>query len=191
MDEIKLEASPILGGANITIAGNRIIERDDLAIVSVATPLGGDAALKRALKASYELAMPSATSSTTSRNGMRAINTAPDQMLLVFTHTTPDAEHHIRTGLKGTGYTTDQTDSLVAIEISGPDTMGAMERLCPLDLHPDNFGIDMAGRTVMEHMSVTIICLASAHFLLLAASSSGKSFLHAIETSYRNVTGAD
>jgi len=29
VDEIKLEATAILGGANITIAGNRIIERDD------------------------------------------------------------------------------------------------------------------------------------------------------------------
>ena len=191
MDEIKLEAAKILGGANITIAGNRIIERDDLAMVSVATPLGGDAALKRALKAGHGLAMPSATSSTTSKNGMRAVNTAPDQMLLVFAHATPDAEYHVRTGLKGMGYTTDQTDSLVAIEISGPDTMAAMERLCPLDLHPDNFGTNMAGRTVMEHMAATIICLADAHFLLLAASSSGTSFLHAIETSYRNVTGTD
>ena len=190
MDEIKLEATKSLGGADITIAGNRIIERDDLAMVSVATPLGGDAALKRALKAGHGLAMPSATGSTTSKNGMRAVNTAPDQMLLVFAHTTPDAEHHVQTGLKGTGYTTDQTDSLVAIEISGPDTMAAMERLCPLDLHPDNFGTDMAGRTVMEHMAATIICLADAHFLLLAASSSAQSFLHAIETSYRNVTGA-
>ena len=124
------------------------------------------------------------------RRGMRAVNTAPDKMLLVFAHTTPDAEHHVRTGLRGTGYTTDQTDSLVAIEIFGPDTMAAMERLCPLDLHPENFGTDMAGRTVMEHMAATIICLADAHFLLLTASSSGISFLHAIETSYRNVIGA-
>ena len=66
MDEIKLEATAILGGADITIAGNRIIERDDLAMVSVATPLGGDAALKQALKAGHGLAMPSATCSTIS-----------------------------------------------------------------------------------------------------------------------------
>ena len=191
MDEIKLEATATLGGADITIAGNRIIERDDLAIVSVTSPLGGDAVLKRALKAGHGLAMPSATRSTTSKNGMRAVNTAQDQILLVFARTTPDAEHHVRTGLRGTGYTTDQTDSLVAIEIFGPDTMAAMERLCQLDLHPDNFGTDMAGRTLMEHMAATIICLADAHFLLLAASSSGISFLHAIEASYRNVAGAE
>ena len=188
-EAIRLEAVPALSGADIRIGTNHIRERHDLAMVAVATPLGGDAALKKALKAGLGLSMPSATISVVGDDA-RAVSAAPDQMLLVFAHTTPDAEHHVRIGLEGTGYTTDQTDSLVAIEISGPDTMAAMERLCPLDLHPDTFGTDMAGRTVMEHMAATIISLADAHFLLLAASSSGISFLHAIETSYRNVTSA-
>jgi uroporphyrinogen-III synthase len=41
----------------------------------------------------------------------------------------------------------------------------------------------------MEHMAATIIALGDAHFQLLTASSSAKSFLHALETSYHNVTG--
>ena len=187
-EAISLEAVPALGGADIRIGANHIQERHDLAMVAVATPLGGDAALKKALKAGLGLSMPSATISVVGDDA-RAVSAAPDQMLLVFAHAAPDAESHVQARLKGAGYTTDQTDSLVAIEISGPDTIAAMERLCPLDLHADSFGTNAAGRTAMEHMAATIICLGAAHFLLLVARSSGQSFLHAIETSYRNVSG--
>ena len=45
MADIKLTAAPLSGGGDIDIAGNRIIIRDDLALVSVATPLGGEDAL--------------------------------------------------------------------------------------------------------------------------------------------------
>ena len=188
MADIRLTAAPLSGGGDIDIAGNRIIARDDLALVSVATPLQGDAALKKVLTAEFGLKMPSATLSSMAK-GLRAVNMAPDAMLLIFAHPTPDAEMHVRTKLGGAGYTTDQTDSMLAIEVSGPDTMAAMERICPLDLDSDNFGKNASGRTVMEHMAATIIALGDAHFLLLTASSSAKSFLHALETSYHNVTG--
>ena len=188
MADIRLTAAPLSGGGDIDIAGNRIIARDDLALVSVATPLQGDAALKKVLTAEFGLKMPSATLSSMAK-GVRAVSMAPDAMLLIFAHPTPDAEMHVRTKLGGAGYTTDQTDSMLAIEVSGPDTMAAMERICPLDLHPDSFGRNASGRTVMEHMAATIIALGDAHFQLLTASSSAKSFLHALETSYHNVTG--
>ena len=186
MANIKLTAAPLSGGGDIDIAGNRIIIRDDLALVSVATPLGGEDALKKTLTAEFGLKVPAATLSSTAK-GMRAVSMAPDAMLLIFAHATPDAEMHVRAKLGGAGYTTDQTDSMLAIEVSGPATMAAMERICPLDLQHGSFGKNASGRTVMEHMAATIIALGDAHFLLLTASSSAKSFLHALEKSYRNV----
>ena len=133
MANIKLTAAPLSGGGDIDIAGNRIIIRDDLALVSVATPLGGEDALKKTLTAEIGLKVPAATLSSTAK-GMRAVSMAPDAMLLIFAHATPDAEMHVRAKLGGAGYMTDQTDSMLAIEVSGPATMAAMERICPLDL---------------------------------------------------------
>ena len=65
-------------------------------------------------------------------------------------------------------YTTDQTDVWVVLEISGPETSAALERLCPLDL--GLFEDGTAARTVMEHMGAMIVQLSADRFLLLSAS---------------------
>ena len=59
----------------------------------------------------------------------------------------------------------------------------ALERICPLDLHPDAFGVDHAARTVMEHLGVLIIRTGEEAYLLLSASSSAGSFQHALHLS--------
>lgn len=185
MADITLTATPLLDGADITIAENRIKERDDLAIVSIASPLGGDGALAAALKSGWSLELPGPIS-TTSSGDTRAVRTGQDQMLLVFPHATPDAEPYVQGKLNGAGYTTDQTDSWVTLDISGPQTLAALERICPLDL--ERFDTGDAGRTVMEHMGAMVIRLGDDRFLLLSASSSAQSFLHAVETSYKYVS---
>jgi hypothetical protein len=117
--DIRLTAAPLSGGGDIDIAGNRIIARDDLALVSVATPLQGDAALKKVLTAEFGLKMPSATLSSMAK-GVRAVSMAPDAMLLIFAHPTPDAEMHVRAKLGGAGYTTDQTIQCWQSRCPGP-----------------------------------------------------------------------
>ena len=69
------------------------------------------------------------------------------------------------------------------LELAGPGAIAALERICPLDLHDSAFPVGAAGRTTMEHMSAVIIRTGPDTFLLLSASSSGMSFLHALETS--------
>ena len=185
VDEINLEAAPVLGGASLELSGNRIVERDDLAIVSIATPLGGEDALAEALRNGWSLDVPEPTRS--SLNGeVRAIWTAPDQMMLIFPHATPDAEAVVQERLGGTGYTTDQTDGWIVLEVAGPDTLSALERICPLDL--PSFEVGGTGRTVMEHMGAMAVRTGDDAFLLMSASSSAASFLHAVETSYRYAT---
>ncbi|KNG93420.1 sarcosine oxidase subunit gamma [Pseudaestuariivita atlantica] len=185
MADITLTAAPILG-LDLTLGANTLRERDDLALVSVATPQGGEDALAKALKAGFKLAMPEPTRSTQAGD-THAIRTAADQMLLVFPHDGPDANTMVQGKLKGAGYTTDQTDVWVVIEASGPDTLAALERLCPLDLHDSAFPVGASARTVMEHMGAMILRMDADRFLLLSASSSAGSFAHALETSYKNV----
>lgn len=184
--DFTLVANPTLGGADIVIGTNKITERSDLAIVSVAVPNGDVTGLANALKASWSISFPDANISTVSGD-VRAIQTAPDQILLVFPHTTPDAEQVVQGKLRGAGYTTDQSDNWTALEIVGPDTLAALERLCPLDA--SSFKPNQSARTVMEHMGALILRLEDDRFILFSANSSAASFLHAVETSYHYVAG--
>ena len=182
---ITLGSVPALEGADITIGQNHIVERTSLALVSVATPLGGGAELSRALSAGWGLDLPLGMQSNAS-DDVRAIPLTADQCLLILEASEPDPARIISEKLQGTGYTTDQTDAWVCLEISGPETILALERLCPLDIA--RFTDGTAARTVMQHMGALIIRLSADRFLLLSARSSAASFLQAVETSYRNVT---
>ena len=187
MAEFTLEAAPTLGDAHLSFGGNKVVERDDLALVSIATPQGGDEALAAALGNGWSLDMPAPTRTTTSGD-VRAIRTATDQLILAFPHATPDANAHVQSKLDGAGYTTDQTDAWVVLEVSGSDAISALERLCPLDLHNSAFPVNASGRTSMEHMGAMIVRTGDDTYLLMSASSSAQSFIHAVETSFDWVT---
>ena len=186
MAEFRLEARPVLDSAGYERDGNRVAEAEGLALVSVAVPLGGEAALAEALKTAFGLAMPEPRM-TSEAGEYRAIRMTPDQLLLAFRRETPDADPFVREALGGAGYTTDQTDTLVALEVSGPDALAALERICPVDLDASAFPVGASARTVMEHMGATIVRTGEDGFLLLSAASSARSFLHAVTVSFENV----
>lgn len=182
MADITLQAAPILGGVSVETSGCRLTERADLALVSLAVPNRGLTKLTKALKSGFGLPMPKPTRSA-EKDGFRLVQTAPDQMLLIFSDASPDPEPAIQAKLSGTAYTTNQTDAWVRLDLSGQNAVRALERLCPLDLHDSVFPVGAAARTVMEHMGAILVRTAPDSFLLLSASSSGASFMHALETS--------
>ena len=184
MADITLTAKPALAGTGIRFGPNLVMApAAALALISVAIPRGGEAALARALEASLRLAMPASGMSTTSGD-RRAIWLAQDQLMLVFPDTSGTAEHDVQDALNGTGYTTEQTDVWATIVVEGPGTRTALERLCPLDLHDDAFPVGAAARTVMEHMGTIIVRTGQETYLLMSASSSAKTFLGAVQTSF-------
>ena len=186
MDDMKLEAEERLGGCELSIADNKIVERSELSVVSLAVPTGGEGALTESLKENFGLAPPEAPLSNT-HDGHRLIRTAPDQMLLIFPGEAPAADRVIRAKLGDLAYLTDQTDAWVILEVHGPETLNALARICMIDLDATAFPVNSAARTMMEHLGVLIIRLDVDSFLLMSAASSAESFLHAVETSYRNV----
>lgn len=186
-DYTLISAQP-LAGYDETIGGIRLHAPADLALVSVALPLGGEAAALKAVRAAYGTDLPDPGKSAVAKDGVRLVRLGPDQGFVIFTHPTPDAEDVVAGKLKGKAYTTDQTDVWTGLAIEGARARTALERICPLDLHPDAFAVDDAARTVMEHLGVLIIRTEANGYLLLSASSSANSFLHAIETSIHNVS---
>lgn len=187
MAEYTLQAEPPLAGAEMEIAGVRLWAPADLALVSLALPLGGEDAALMAIRAAYGAGLPEIGRSVVADDGTRLVRLAADLAFALFTHATPDAEHVVADRLNGAVYTTDQTDVWVALALSGPNTRRALERICPIDLHRQVFAVDHAARTVMEHLGVLILRTGEDDYLLLSASSSAKSFLHAVEVSLTNV----
>jgi len=185
--DFTLTAEPPLAGTDMTLAGVRLWAPADLAVVSLALPLRGEDTAKQTVKQAYGVALPKIGKSIVAADGTRLIRLAPDLAFAVFTHTTPDAENVFAEQLGGAAYTTDQTDVWVALGLSGPKARRALERICMLDLHPNAFAVDDAARTVMEHLGVLILRTGADDYLLLSASSSAGSFLHALETSLRNI----
>ena len=183
MDRIALTATSPLEGLRLSVGDNRIAEQTGYAVVSIAIPQGGEAALVSTLKAGWSLDLPDHALSSVAGDA-RAVRTAPDQLLLIFPHDAPDASRVVQDKLQGTGYTTDQTDGWVQVTVAGPGTAAALERLSPIDLSPETFPIHAAARTVFEHMGVLVIRTGEGSFLLLSAASSAGSFLHAVKTSF-------
>lgn len=177
-----------LDGYNEDFAGTRLREVTPLALVAIAEPMRGKAKLKSAVKSGYGCAMPSPTKSVLSKDGKaRIVSMQPDQVFVLFETTNPDAEGLVRKAVGDAGYLTDQTHSWVVVELAGPKTVDALERICPIDLHNSVFPINASARTTMEHMGTTIIRTGKDSYMLMSASSSAKSFLHAVETSIKYV----
>jgi len=185
--EYSLTPAAPLAGTDITIADTRLVAPVDLAIVSVALPLGAEKAAQKAIKTAYGVALPEVGKSSLAKDGARIVRLGSDLAFVIFTHPTPDAEPAVAARLKGAAYTTDQTDVWTALDLSGPNARAALERICPIDLHPDAFALGDAARTMMEHLGTLIIRTGDDSFRLMSGSSSAGSFLHAIETSLSNI----
>lgn len=188
MADFSLISAPPLAGHDQTIGDTRLFAPADLALVSVALPLGGESAAIKAIKTAYGADLPDPGKSVVAKDGVRLVRLGPDQGFVIFQHPSPDANEVVNAKLSSKVYTTDQTDVWTALAVQGPRSRTALERICPLDLHPEAFALDDAARTVMEHLGTLIIRTDTDGYLLLSASSSAKSFLHAIETSLHNVS---
>ena len=141
------------------------------------------------MRAAFSVDLPEVGLSALSQDSaMRILRLGTDQAFVVFPRAQQDtgAEPHIADLLGGVFYTTDQSDVWVTLELSGAGARRALERICPLNLAPDAFGIGAVARTSMEHLGTVIIRTCDDSFLLMSASSSAHSFLHAIETSIAN-----
>jgi sarcosine oxidase subunit gamma len=186
--DLTLTSAPPLAGYDANFGDLHLTAPADLAIVSLALPLGGEDAARKAIKSAYGIELPAPGKSALSKDGARLVRLGLDMAFVIFTHATPDAEPVVAGKLKGKLYTTDQTDVWTGLSLSGPRARAALERICPIDLHADAFAEGDAARTVMEHLGALIIRTGPDAFLLLSASSSAGSFLHAIETSIDNIS---
>lgn len=184
MVEHTLTARPPLDGYRETFSDSILEERTDLAIVSIAVPQGGKAALNKAITDAFGTTAPETGQITISSNGkIRFLGMSPDQIFVLLDEPETGAEQHIEAALKGCGYFTLQSDNWVKLRISGPASLAALERVCPVDLAPAAFPETRVARTVFEHMGAIVLGDGEDSFLLLSAASSAGAFLDAVRES--------
>lgn len=165
-----------------------IAEVTDRAIVSIATPDGGESALEKAIASAFETKIPPVGESLiSSLPDWRLMGMQPGQLFLLFVPDGPEPVKEVAQALGDTACLTDQSDSWVTIAVSGAGSIAALERICPIDLHPSAFRRGAVARTVMEHIAAIIVCEEANKFLLMSPRSSARSFLHALETSVHNI----
>ncbi|NOX40927.1 MAG: sarcosine oxidase subunit gamma [Alphaproteobacteria bacterium] len=179
MAEFNLRAEPFLGGFSHDYGGAMVEEVTDLSLISIAQPLNGRAALAKAVQSGLGCTLPAPGSSAVAENGdLRLLCLGMDSFLVI--NSGGMSYDRLAAKLDGAGYTTDQSDNWVALELSGTLAYAILERLCPIDLHPDVFPIGAFARTSIEHLNSIVLRQREDRFLLLCASSSATSFLHAL-----------
>jgi len=187
--DFNFESKPALGGFSQQAQGVSITEQTKLGIVSVACPNNGETQLSGAVKQAFGSSLPKVSGVEVSEGGtMRWLGLQPQQWFVVFEDTQGSPLTTIKEKLGDTAYCTDQSDSWVSLSVAGPLARSALERICPIDLHPDAFAINSVARTTMEHLGVVITRTDEDEFLMMSAMSSAESFLHAITTSVKNIT---
>src|SRR6056297_1248756 len=82
--EYTLQAEPPLAGTEMESAGVRLSAPADLAVVSLALPLGGEDAALSAIKGGYGADLPEIGRSVVADDGTRLIRLAPDLAFALF-----------------------------------------------------------------------------------------------------------
>ncbi len=182
----KLTQTSPLNGYDQSIGDMRLREIHDLDLTALAVPHKGGTKIKSAIKDGFGLAMPTSVKST-ANDKTRLLMTQPDQVFAM-TPRTKHAETTIAKAIGDTAYITDQTDAWVVLELSGPSSRTALERICQVDLDAQVFKLNQMARTTMEHMGSIVIRNGKDSFLLMSGSSSAASFLHAVELSAMHVS---
>ncbi len=188
MANMTLQKQALLGGYSQRFDNTMMSERTNLSILSLAVPLGAKNTVDTTLNQQHGVSWPDIGKVHRSNTDQSIwLGLQQDQCFALFSDLTDEGFAQVSAQLQAAAYITDQSDSWVCINIDGPLARTALERICPIDLHPTVLGESCVTRTTMEHLAVIIHCTGSNSFELLSPSSSAKSFLHALETSFHNI----
>ncbi len=187
-----LQALTALDNFSEETNGVAVSEVTDLAIVSIAISPVNDKAFAAALKKGFKTARPDVGQFTHAKTAnTKVLGLQRDQLFILFDYEGDRAVEEVAAKInssKQLAYLSDQSDSWVTLRVNGDNCLEALERICPIDLHPSAFPVGSVARTSMEHMAAIIIHESQGSYLLLSLRSFAESFLHAVTTSIKNIS---
>jgi sarcosine oxidase subunit gamma len=167
------------------LSGLRIVENTSVALASVACRLNRETEFAEAAKRFFGFALP-APGRVAGKSPYSAIWTGVDQWFVEAPFEShEDIAHIVKEGLGDLASVTEQTDGWVRFDVEGPGVPSVFERLCPLDIR--SLQIDMASRTMIEHLGCIVACRkAGLHVSVLGPRSSAASLHHALTAAARS-----
>ena len=188
MPKYKLKIKSPLANYKGEINNVKISTIEKMEFYSLSIPIGGKKNAETAIKKAFNCQMPLAGGCSVCREyKVKILRLSQDQIFLYFGfQDIVQIEKSLKV-LENFFYVTEQSDAWSGIKVSGQNIISCLERICPINLSIDAFGINCFARTAMEHLNTIIIRNKKNEFELFSASSSAKSFLHAIKTSAQNI----
>lgn len=188
MPKYKLKPVTALDNYQANINGVKISEIVNIEIFSFAIKLNDEKKAASSMKRFFMCKMPSPGTVSIAKSSMtRIIRLSDDQLFLLINSKQVEMVTAHFEKFSKCFYITEQTDSWSGVNVSGVRVLECLERICPINLSDKNFPVNSFARTAMEHLNTLIIRNKLNEFELYSARSSAQSFLHAIETSAKNI----
>ena len=188
MPKYKLKIKSPLANYKGEINNIKISAIEKMEFYSLSIPIGGQKKAEIAIKKAFNCLMPLPGDCSVCREyKVKILRLSKDQIFLYFGFQDIIRIEKSLKVLESSFYVTEQSDAWSGIKVSGQNIISCLERICPINLSIDAFGINCFARTAMEHLNTIIIRTKKNEFELFSASSSAQSFLHAVKTSAQNI----
>lgn len=171
--------SPFQDTLPLTHGTTTLAERHIERAVAISPFAGRTRAVSAALKTVIGLGLPEAGES--SANGPAGIIWFGRDKWLVLGADLPEA-------LRADAALTEQADAWACLTIDGPLAEATLARLIPLDLRAAHFAQGKVARSLIGHMSASIIRTGPQAFDLMVMRSMARSLLHEVHEALRSVT---
>ena len=166
--------SPCAGLLPLTAGSVTLSEVLPEAITSVAPLEGQRAAVSAALEAAVGAGFPEPNRWTGAE--ARIVWTGPDQAMVLGPRVAPDG-----------AAVTDQSDAWAVMRLEGQGAEAVLARLIPVDLRRAQFPSGHAARTMLHHMTCTLMRVGADAFEIMVFRSMAASAVHEIGTAMKSV----
>jgi sarcosine oxidase subunit gamma len=166
--------SPCAGLLPVTAGTVTLSEVTPEAITSVAPFAGQGATVSQALQETARAAFPAPGRWT--GGDIRIVWTGPDQAMVLGPRLAPVG-----------AAVTDQSDAWAVMRLEGPGAEAVLARLVPLDIRRIAFPPGHAARTMLHHMTCTLLRVGEDAFEIMVFRSMAATAVHDLETAMRSI----
>ena len=166
--------SPCEGLLPVTVGSVTLSEVSLDAITSVAPFAGQLATVSQALEKAARAAFPAPGRWT--GGDIRIVWTGPEQALVLGARVAPEG-----------AAVTDQSDAWAVMRLEGQGAEAVLARLVPVDVRRDRFPEGQAARTMLHHMTCTLMRVGEDSFDIMVYRSMAATAVHDLEAAMRSV----
>lgn len=167
--------APMGGMAAVSHGGVTLSEAPLVPITWVSPFRDEDAAVSAAIEAAVGVGVPGPNTAT-SKDGVHAVWIGSGQILILGAEVAPEG-----------AAVADQSDGWAWFVLEGAGVRDVLARLTPVDIRDKEFPVGAAARTLLFHMTATLMRTGQDRFEVLVFRSMARTAAHELETAMRCV----